>query len=126
MKPIAHPILDRYFQSLRDHDWEALASCLADDVHRTGPYLDVVEGRQAYVDYLAAVLPTLRNYELRVARIRSLEPGSVVVELTEHLDVDAVTTAFPEVLLFDFDAEGLIQRVDIYIKQPPRPATIAT
>ena len=39
--------------------WEALASCLAADVYRTGPYLDVVHGREAYVDFLAKTLPAL-------------------------------------------------------------------
>ncbi len=93
--------------------------CLADDVRRTGPYLDVVRGKQAYVEFLAGVIPTLRNYELKVFRTRELDGGSALVELSETLDVDGVRREFPEVLLFDFDDEGLILRVDIYIKQPP-------
>lgn len=115
------PVLDRYFEAMRTHDWADLAGCLAPDVHRTGPYLDVVEGRQAYVDFLARVLPTLGNYELCVTRTRALDAGAALVELTETLDVDGVSTEFPEALVFTFDGEGRILTVDIYIKQPPRP-----
>jgi hypothetical protein len=112
-------VLERYFEAMRAHDWEALGKCLAEDVHRTGPYLDVVEGRNAYVRFLANVVPTLPNYVLEVSRIRDLGGRSALVELSETLDVDGVSTEFPEALLFDFDDEGLISRVDVYIKQPP-------
>ena len=112
--------LDRYFESLRTQDWKRLAECLAEDVHRTGPYLDVVRGREAYVAFLAKVIPTLRNYDLRVTRVRTLAPASAVVELSEFADVDGERREFPELLLFDFDEIGLIRRVDVYIKQPQR------
>ena len=111
--------LEQYFEALRAQDWESLATCLADEVHRTGPYLDVVRGKQAYVEFLSGVIPTLRNYELKVFRIRELDGGSALVELRETLDVEGVRTEFPEALLFDFDDDGFILRVDIYIKQPP-------
>ena len=111
--------LDRYFEALRTHDWKGLESCLADDVHRTGPYLDVVRGKKAYVDFLSRVIPSLRNYELKISRVRSFDDKSALVELIEALDANGVRREFPEALLFDFNEEGLIQRVDIYIKQPP-------
>jgi ketosteroid isomerase-like protein len=112
-------VLERYFEALRSHDWASLAECLADDVHRTGPYLDVVKGKRAYVEFLSRVVPTLPNYALSVTRIRKLGEVSAVVELTESLDVDGVSREFPEALFFDFDEEGRILRVDIYVKRPP-------
>ncbi len=111
--------LERYLEALRTQDWESLASCLAEDVHRTGPYLDEVRGKQPYVDFLSGILPTLRNYRLKVSRVRKVEGGSAIVELVEALDANGVRTEYPEALLFDFDEEGLIRRVDVYIKQPP-------
>ena len=69
--------------------------------------------------FLARVIPTLRSYDLRVKRVRELGGASAVVELSEFAEVDGVRTEFPEVLLFDFDADGSILRIDIYIKQPP-------
>jgi hypothetical protein len=112
-------ILRRYFEALRGQDWESLALCLVDDVHRNGPYLDVVQGKHAYVEFLAGIVPTLKNYDLQVHRIRVIGEASALVELSEILDVSGVRTEFPEVLLFDFDDNGLISRVDIYIKQTP-------
>jgi hypothetical protein len=114
-------VLDDYFEALRTQDWERLAQCVAVDVHRSGPYLDVVRGRRDYVAFLARVIPTLANYDLVVSRVRQPSGDSAVVELSEFADVGGVRTEFPEVLLFDFDDAGAICRVDVYIKQrPPR------
>jgi hypothetical protein len=110
-------VLERYFQALRDQDWTALRECVSEGVHRTGPYLDVVEGRDAYADFLAGVVPKLPNYELRVRDVKLLASGGAVVRLSEILDVDGVSTEHPEMLLFEFDADGRIDRVDIYLKR---------
>ncbi len=110
-------VLECYFQALRDCDWAALRECESVGVHRTGPYLDIVEGRDAYADFLAGIVPTLPNYELRVRDVKLLAGGGAVVRLSEILDVDGVSTEHPEMLLFEFDADGRIDRVDIYIKR---------
>ena len=110
-------VLERYFDALRSHDWASLAECLAEDVHRTGPYLDVFRGKQAYVEFLSKKLPTLPNYKLAVARIRMIGESSAVAELEETIDVDGVPKSFPEAIFFDFDADGRILRVDIYVKK---------
>ena len=113
------PVLDRYFEAMRSHDWEGLSACLAKDVHRTGPYLDVIEGRDAYTKFLSDVIPAPENYSLVVRKTHELAQGSAMVELSEHLDMAGVSTETPEVIVFDFNDEGLIARVDIYIKQRP-------
>lgn len=113
-------VLDRYFQALRAHDWDALADCLAEDVERTGPYRDMVRGREAYAAFLAEVLPTLENHRLEIRELRRISERSALVLLSEILDVNGRSTEFPEALLFDLDADGRIARVDIYLKQPPR------
>lgn len=111
--------LGEYFDAMRNHHWERLARCLSSDVRRVGPYLDVVEGREAYVDFLAKVLPTLPNYSLSISSIDTFGTASAVVRLTETLDVGGVSTQFPEVLLFEFDDDGRIRAVDVYVKQVP-------
>ena len=111
-------ILERYFAAMRACDWPALAETLADDVHRIGPFLDEVRGRDAYVEFLAGVIPKLPNYALDVARIRPIADGAVV-ELSETIDRDGARYRTPEALLFEFDATGRIARVDVYIKRPP-------
>ena len=113
-------VLQRYFAALRGQDWEALADCLADDVHRTGPYLDGVRGRGAYVDFLAGVIPQLENYALDVRGIHPLEEDRALVLLSESMDHEGLRRTHPEALLFGFDADGRIARVDVYLEQPPR------
>ena len=119
MKASRTRVLERYFEALRSHDWSSLAECLAEDVHRTGPYLDDLKGKRAYLEFLSRVIPALRNYALTVTRIREIGGDSAIAELTESLDVEGVAKDFPEALLFEFDAEGRIRRIDIYVKKSP-------
>lgn len=111
--------LERYLQALGAQDWKQLATCLADDLRRTGPFDDVIRGKQAYVAFLSEIVPKLRDYELKVSRVRQLADGSAVVELSESVERDGVRTETPELLLFEFDAAGLIRSVDVYVKRPP-------
>jgi len=113
-------ILDEYFEALRSKNWEQLAACLSDNVHRTGPYCDVVKGKHAYVSFLEGIVPALANYELEVHQVRLLEDGSALVLLSESVNEGGTRMTFPEALVFDFDQGGLISRVDVYLKQPPR------
>jgi len=112
--------LERYFQALRDHDWQTLRSCVAPDVHRTGPYGDVVEGRDSYAEFLAGIVPTLENYELRVHDIAWSADGGAWVRLSEILGPKGARTEHPEALFFEFAADGRISRVDIYVKRLAR------
>ena len=114
-------VIGAYFESLRTQDWARLATCLADEVHRVGPYRDVVHGKPAYVDFLARIIPTLANYDVKVARIRAIDARSAVAEISELADVRGVRTEFPEVILFELDAAGAIVGIDIYLKQAPPP-----
>lgn len=111
-------VLDRYFDALINHDWHGLGQTLSDDVHRTGPFLDVIEGKAAYLEFLSGIMPTLEDYALRILRARAIDEYAAVVELHESMKVDGRQTGYPEVLLFEFNEHGLICKVDIYIKQP--------
>jgi hypothetical protein len=119
------PVLDRYFEALRRQDWESLAACLAEDVHRTGPYRDEVRGREAYVAFLSKVIPSLRDYDLVVSQAHAIGSDAAVVELSELVTVDGSRREHPELLLFGFDAAGKIRRVDVYLKTAP-PAAART
>ena len=99
--------LKRYFDAIRAHDWSALADCVASDVERNGPYLDVVRGREAYAEFLAGVVPKLVNYELRIDAVHETREGDALALLSETCDLDGARTEFPEALHFKFDAQGL-------------------
>ena len=110
-------VIERYVNALRSQDWDEVSKCVAADVHRTGPYQDVVEGREEYVAFLAGVIPGLPNYDIRLTRIDRLEGGAALVRLSEFVDMKGVRTEIPEALVFEFDAEGAIARVDVFVKQ---------
>ena len=95
------------------HDWDAMASCVTDDIERTGPFCDVYRGKDAYVAFISELMPQLGGYAMKVDRV--VYAGSVAVaELTESVG----GTDTPEALVFDLDASGLIRRISIYIQRP--------
>lgn len=107
---------ERYLDALARRDWEALAACVTDDVVRTGPYNDVVEGRDLYVAFLARTLASLRGYELRVARL--IDAGdTVVAELSETVDGPQGRRRTDEAIVFDLAASGLIRRVGVFLRR---------
>lgn len=118
--PVADPaaVVHRYLDRLVAHDWEALGACLAPDVVRTGPFGDTYRSRARYLGFLAGLLPTLADYEMRVGRT-VVERSTVVVELTEAMTFDGRAVATDEVLVFDVDGDGLIERIGIYIRTGP-------
>jgi ketosteroid isomerase-like protein len=107
-------IVERYLDALTSHDWEALRDCLTDDVVRVGPYSDEFIGRDAYVDFLSALMPTLPGYSMDVHRVTYSDPLAFA-ELAET--VAGVRT--DEALVFEI-AGDRIARVDVYIKTKPR------
>ena len=112
--------LDRYFAALGAMDWRALADCLAPEVRRTGPYLDEVRGCEAYLAFLREVVPALENYRLEVHEVRALADGGAVARISESMDHRGTRRSHPELICFDFDGQGRIAAIDIYLKQAPR------
>jgi len=111
-------VVDDYLEAMPAHDWDRLASTLAEDVHREGPFLDVVDGRQRYVDFLRKVIPSLEDYVLQVGRVSWCGDRLACVELTETMRTEGILTTYPEVLLIGLDDAGLVASVSIYMKYP--------
>jgi len=114
--------VDHYLAALREQDWDALESTLADGVHRTGPYRDVVEGRRPYREFLDEQVSRLANYELRVHRVDVIggpaDPGRTVwVRLSESMDTPEGRSRTEEALEFALDTEGKIARVAVFLQK---------
>lgn len=103
-------IVERYLEALTGHDWEGLRATMREDVVRVGPYDDEYRGRDAYVDFLAALMPTLPGYSMDVHRVTYAD-GVAFAELSETV-ADVVTE---EAIVFEL-ADGQISRVDVFIK----------
>jgi SnoaL-like domain len=112
----ASAVVQRYLERMVAHDWDAMAACLDENVVRVGPFGDTYTPRDPYVAFLAGLMPALPGYSMRVDRV--LDCGrSVVVELTETVDVGGSPLETPEVLVFDLDVEDRIVHIAIYIQR---------
>lgn len=95
-----------------------MCGAIRDDVMRIGPYGDVYTGRDAYVEFLSALMPTLPGYSMEVSRVTYVENGRrAVAELSETVTVDGAALVTAEVLLFDLDADGRIARIEIFTRR---------
>jgi ketosteroid isomerase-like protein len=114
-------VVHRYLETLTAHDWDAFAACLADDVVRVGPYGDTYATKPVYVSFLSSLMPTLRGYSMDVGRVTySADGRRAVAELSETVVVDGAPKLTPEALVFDIGADGLIERIRIYIQDLPQ------
>ncbi len=109
-------VVERYLERLVAHDWEATAACLAEDVVRVGPFGDIYTPRDAYVAFLAKLMPSLPGYSMRVGRVVS-SGRTVLVELTEIVEIAGSPLETPEALVFDLDDEERIAHISIYIQR---------
>jgi ketosteroid isomerase-like protein len=110
-------IVERYLDAVTGHDWDALRACLADDVVRVGPFNDDYRGRDAYVGFLSALMPTLPDYAMEIRRVTYADDGALAfAELAEMV----AGTRTDESLVFELTGDR-IARIDIFIKtQAPR------
>ncbi|HEX6311362.1 MAG TPA: nuclear transport factor 2 family protein [Acidimicrobiia bacterium] len=112
-------VVEQYLAAIVGHDWDGLRECVTDDVVRVGPYGDRYEGRDAYVAFLAATMPSLRGYEMVVDRVTYTGEGRAFAELSETVEIDGRPVRTPEVLVFDLAPDGRITHVEIYIQTAP-------
>jgi ketosteroid isomerase-like protein len=106
-------VVERFLHSMTCHEWDAMGSCLTDDVIRIGPYGDEYRGRDEYVEFIANLLPSLRGYVMELGRV--LYVGSVATaQLSETVEVDGRPLRTPEALVFDLASDGRIARIEVY------------
>jgi hypothetical protein len=109
--------VEAYLDAVATQDWVRVRAAVRNDVMRIGPYGDVYSGRDAYVGFLSALMPTLAGYSMDVTRVTYLDEGRAVAELAETVTVDGVPLVTPEVLLFDLDGDGQIARIEIFTRR---------
>ncbi|SOJ52669.1 hypothetical protein MSIMFB_00181 [Mycobacterium simulans] len=111
-------VVERYLACLAAHDWDGLAATIADvGLTREGPFGDLIEGKDHYIAYLRKVLTDLKGHRLDVQRISHVDNRVSYVELTEAFEINGVPNMWPECLLFEQDADGLISHVSVFFKQ---------
>ena len=118
--------VEDYLSYYGTRQWQQLRTVFDhSDFKRTG-YNDLFTDADKYVDFLEQIVPTLgADYKLQVERI-VYAPGEKVAfgEFIEHLEVEGVMTDISETMIFDFNDEGLIRRMSLYIEHPGGQATV--
>jgi hypothetical protein len=114
----ADGVVEGYLEAVATQDWDRLRASVTDDVVREGPYGDVYSGVDAYVEFLATLMPTLRGYAMDVSRVTYVDGGRrAFAELSETVEMDGRSTVTPEALVFDLEGDGRISRVTIYTRR---------
>ena len=111
----APAIVRRYLDAIVKRDWELLASVLAADVVREGPYGDNFEGREPYVAFLRDTFAKLDGYEMNVARLWGTD-DLACAELTETVMVGGKTLRTDEAIVFEVAGET-ITRVRVFLQK---------
>jgi hypothetical protein len=107
----------RYFSHLTAREWNELGTVLDQEVVRIGPFGDQLIGRQVYLDFLRATVPT--DYGNDVLRVISTPDGRFAsATVTEHLRYPEEELHLDEAYSFDIGEDGLISRVEIYWQTP--------
>jgi len=108
-------IVEQYLDAVAHHDWDAVRLLLRDDVVRVGPFNDEYRGRDVYVAFLSALMPTLPDYSMEISRVTYAD-GLAFAELAENV----AGSRTEEALVFELDGDR-IARIDIFIKtQAPK------
>ncbi|MCU1456224.1 MAG: ketosteroid isomerase-like protein [Actinomycetia bacterium] len=110
-------VVTQFLDRMAAHDWPGLGACVAEDVHRIGPFGDEYTGRDGYEKFLEQTIEALDGYELKVHRVLPVADGAgAFAELSETLKLDGERRRTEEGIIFDV-AEGLITRVAVYLRK---------
>jgi ketosteroid isomerase-like protein len=111
-------IVARYLGAIASHDWDVVDECIADDIIRVGPYGDRYAGRDEYLAFIADLMPKLPGYAMKLDRVTYVSDARAYAELSETMELDGKPMRTPEVLVFEFNSDGRIARVDVFIQTP--------
>jgi ketosteroid isomerase-like protein len=111
-------VVEGYLHAVATQDWHGMRASVREDVVRIGPFGDTYTGRDAYVEFLSGLMPTLPGYSMDVTRVTYLDNGRrAIAELTETVTMDGAPMVTPEALLFDLDDDGRIARIEIFTRR---------
>ena len=100
-------------------DWAPLAEFVAvDTFERVGTFLEVQNWRQ-YTEMLTHWASATETFETTVRRISEL-PGLVYFEIEERHFRGGDVHVVNSMTVFEFDEDGKIRHLDVYLQQQPR------
>ena len=122
--PLTRKVLD-YEQAMKrlvptieaPADWAPLAEFVAvDTFERVGTFLEV-QNWQQYTEMLTQWASATETFETTVRRISEL-PGLVYFEIEERHFRGGDVHVVNSMTVFEFDEDGKIRHLDVYLQQP--------
>ncbi len=119
-------VVARFWRGIDEHNWDLIASTISDDFERHGMFgtaADTCRGKASYLEFVSKVIGRMDHHDLKARKIFRSEDGrKAVAECIETIrppGEEALRIHFINIL--DLDENGLISRLDIFWKTPPRP-----
>ncbi len=118
-------VITKFWRGIDEHDWDLVASTLADDFERHGMFgteADTCRGKAAYMQFVSNVIKRMDHHDLKARKIfRSADGRQAVAECIETIRPPGETELVMHFInIMDLDDQGLIKRLDIFWKTPPR------
>src|SRR5262245_16082321 len=118
-------VVTDFWTGIDTHDWDLVASTLADDFIRIGMSdneADTTRGKDTYMDFVSTVVGKMDHHDLRTDRITwSADGRTAFIETVETIrppGEDVVIMRFLN--LMELNEQGLITKLDIFWKTPPK------
>jgi hypothetical protein len=98
-------------------DWGPLVDLVAvDKFERVGVFAEVQDWQQ-YTEMLTRWAGRIDSFDTRVRRVSEL-PGLVYYEVEERHHVGGGVRVVNSLTVFQFDRDGKIRHLDVYLQQP--------
>ena len=118
-------VVANFWKGVDEHDWDLVASTIADDFVRIGmrdDEADTSRGKADYMQFVSQVTGRMDHHDLKMASLFFSEDGrTAVAECIETIHPpgeDKLVMRFINGL--ELDDDGLIAKLDIFWKTPPR------
>ncbi|MBW2498480.1 MAG: nuclear transport factor 2 family protein [Deltaproteobacteria bacterium] len=118
-------VVAKFWRGVDEHDWDLISSTITDDFERHGMYgteADTCRGNANYMEFVSKVIGRMDHHDLKARKIFRSEDGrKAVAECIETIrppGEEPLRMHFINIL--DLNEDGLITRLDIFWKTPPR------
>jgi hypothetical protein len=119
-------VVSRFWTAVDQHDWVTLKACLAEDFVRIGMRdneQDTCRGRDNYLAFITGVVGQMDYHDLVTVRVfwsedRRFAVSEAIETITPPGETEKLSMRFSNI--HEIDADGLISKLDIYWKSPPR------
>lgn len=118
-------VVASFWRGIDEHDWELVGSTIADDFERYGMYgteADSCRGKVNYLAFVSGVINRMDHHTLKARKIFwSEDRRQAIAECIETIWADGQDKLVMQfVNVMRINDGGLIDRLDIYWKTPPR------